>query len=80
MIQMRRELHIPMTSRGNVKITLHLVRMHRAIYATTIRLHTPPYPRRLTELFTPPRRAQIIVHILLPVFFEVTKPRIATQI
>ena len=80
MIQVRRKLHIPVPSRRNVKITLHLIRMHRPINATTVRLHASPYPRRLTELLTLPRRAQIIVHVLLPVLLILPEPRVAAQI
>ena len=76
-IEMLAQLHIPVSPRSNVKIPLHLIPLHTPKKPTAIRLSMPRHSRRLPKLPPPLRRAQIIMHVLLPVL---PKPRIPTQV
>ncbi len=62
-IQMLAKLHIPMPSRRDMKIPLHLVPLQTPINPTSPRL--APHPRRLAELPPPPAQRQNIMHVHL---------------
>lgn len=55
MVQMRRHLPIPMPTRSNVEIPLHLIPLKTAIDPARIRTLAPAHPRALGKL--PPRIA-----------------------
>ena len=65
MIQMVREIHIPMPPGRDMEIPLHLVPLHAPIHPTRIGLHAPGHVERTRELLPPARRAQVVVHVLL---------------
>lgn len=78
MIQMLPKLHVSMAPRCDMKIPLHLIPMHAPKDPTAIRLLPARHLWRLRILLPLPRRPQIIMHILLPIFLP--EPRIPTQI
>jgi hypothetical protein len=68
MIKMLSKLHIPMSPRCNVKVTLHLIPLQAPKDPTRLIILIAPPPRhwRTRKLSPPlPRSPQIIMHILL---------------
>lgn len=65
MIQMRRKLRIPMSSRRDMEIPLDLIPLQTAIDPTRVGLFPPTHPRALGELLAgiAPHLAQDMVHM-----------------
>lgn len=65
MIEMLARLVVPVSSRSDMEITLNFVKLQAAVNATTIRLSTTPYPRRLAPSGLPPSQSDDIMDMLL---------------
>lgn len=62
-----------MASGGDVEIALHLVRVHGAVYSTTVDRVSPPWLRCLLELLAVRCGPEIVVHI----FFQILSAIVA---